>query len=118
MYKVQINIADWDFVEDEILTIETNDFEKAQIIQEFIEFQKEYGWTADYDIVTEFDDEEYVYDEDTDSWYWYDEDADTWYVHDEESDDWVEYVEEESEDEESEDEATTVTSYVITRIEE
>jgi hypothetical protein len=128
MYKVQINIADWDFVEDEILTIETSDFEKVQIIQEFIEFQKEYGWAADYDIVAEFDDEdededeEYVYDEDTDSWYWYDEDADTWYVHDEESDDWVEYVEdeesedEESEDEESEDEAPTVTSYVITRI--
>jgi hypothetical protein len=125
MYKVEIKIGDWDFVEDEILTIETSDFEKVQIIQEFIDFQKEYGWAVDYDIVTEFDDEdeEYVYDEDTDAWYWYDEEADVWYVHDEESDDWVEYVEEESEDEESEDEesedeATTVTSYVITRIEE
>ena len=126
MYKVQINIADWDFMDNEILTIETSDFEKVQIIQEFVELQKEHGWAADYDIVAEFDDEdeEYVYDEDTDSWYWYDEDADTWYVHDEESDDWVEYVEdeesedEESEDEEAEDEATTVTSYVITRIEE
>ena len=131
MYKVQINIADWDFIEDEILTIETSDFEKVQIIQEFIEFQKDYGWAVDYDVTDEYlanqsdEDEEYVYDEDTDSWYWYDEDADTWYVHDEESDDWVEYVEEdeesedeESEDDESEDETTTVTSYVITRIEE
>ena len=126
MYKVQINIADWDFIEDEILTIETSDFEKVQIIQEFIEFQKDYGWAADYDVTPEYlanqsdEDEEYVYDEETDAWYWYDEDADTWYVHDEESDDWVEYVEEdeESEDEESEDETTTVTSYVITRIEE
>jgi len=137
MYKVQINIADWDFVEDEILTIETSDFEKVQIIQEFIEFQKEYGWAVDYDVTPEFiakqfddvgaefdaeEDEEYVYDEDTDAWYWYDEEADVWYVYDEESDDWVEYVEdeesedEESEDEESEDEAPTVTSYVITRI--
>jgi len=137
MYKVQINIADWDFVEDEILTIETSDFEKVQIIQEFIDFQKEYGWAVDYDVTPEFianqfddagiefdaeEDEEYVYDEDTDAWYWYDEEADVWYVYDEESDDWVEYVEdeesedEESEDEESEDEAPTVTSYVITRI--
>ena len=131
MYKVQINISDWDFMDDEILTVETSDFEKVQIIQEFIEFQKEYGWAVDYDVTDEYlanqsdedADEEYVYDEDTDAWYWYDEDADTWYVHDEESDDWVEYVEEESEDEESEDEesedeALTVTSYVITRIED
>jgi len=139
MYKVQINIADWDFMDDEILTVETSDFEKVQIIQEFIEFQKEYGWAVDYDVTPEFiaeqfddagiefdedededegEDEEYVYDEDTDAWYWYDEEADVWYVYDEESDDWVEYVEEESEDEESEDEAPTITSYVITRIED
>ena len=130
MYKVQINIADWDFTNDEILTVETSDFEKVQIIQEFIEFQKEYGWAVDYDVTPEFiaeqfddagvefddEDEEYVYDEDTDAWYWYDEEADVWYVYDEESDDWIEYVEEESEDEESEDETPTVTSYVITRI--
>jgi hypothetical protein len=141
MYKVQINIADWDFMDDEILTIETSDFEKVQIIQEFIEFQKEYGWAVDYDVTDEFiaaqfddagiefddEDEEYVYDEDTDAWYWYDEEADVWYVYDEESDDWVEYVEdeesedeesedEESEDEESKDEAPTITSYVITRV--
>ena len=133
MYKVQINIADWDFMDDEILTVETSDFEKVQIIQEFIEFQKEYGWAVDYDVTDEFiaaqfddagvefdegEDEEYVYDEDTDAWYWYDEEADVWYVYDEESDDWIEYVEEESEDEESEDEAPTITSYVITRIED
>ena len=126
MYKVEIKIGDWDFVQDEVVTIETIDFEKAQIIQEFIEFQQAYGWAVDYDVTDEFianqfddEDEEYVYDEDTDAWYWYDEDADTWYVYDEESDDWVEYVEdEEAEDEEAEDEATTVTSYVITRIEE
>jgi len=126
MYKVQINIADWDFVDDEILTVETSDFEKVQIIQEFIEFQKEYGWAVDYDVTDEFiaaqfddagvefddEDEEYVYDEDTDAWYWYDEEADVWYVYDEESDDWIEYVE----DEEPEDETPTVTSYVITRV--
>ena len=137
MYKVQINIADWDFVEDEILTIETSDFEKVQIIQEFIEFQKDYGWAVDYDVTPEFiaeqfddagvefddEDEEYVYDEETDAWYWLDEETDTWYVYDEESDDFVEYIEyvedEESEDEaETEEEANTVTHYVITRVEE
>jgi hypothetical protein len=128
MYKLEIEIGDWDWNLDKV-TIETDDFEKAQIIQEFIEFQKEYGWAVDYDVTDEFianqfddagiefgedEDEEYVYDEDTDAWYWLDEEADVWYVYDEESDDWIEYVE----DEESEDEAATVTSYVITRIEE
>ena len=133
MYKLEIEIGDWDWNSDKV-TIETDDFEKAQIIQEFIEFQKEYGWAVDYDVTDEFianqfddagiefgedEDEEYVYDEDTDAWYWLDEEADVWYVYDEESDDWIEYVEdEESEDEESEDEAATVTSYVITRIKE
>ena len=126
MYKVEIKIGDWDFLEDEVVTIETSDFEKAQIIQEFIEFQQAYGWAVDYDVTDEFlanqddEDEEYVYDEETDAWYWYDEDLDTWYVYDEESDDWFEYVEdEESEDEaETEEEANTVTHYVITRVEE
>jgi len=131
MYKVEIKIGDWDFVQDEVVTIETFDFEKAQIIQEFIEFQQAYGWAVDYDVTDEFllnqfddagvefgEDEEYVYDEETDAWYWYDEDADAWYVYDEESDDWIEYVEDEESEEEAEDEATTVTSYVITRIEE
>jgi len=126
MYKVEIKIGDWDFVQDEVVTIETSDFEKAQIIQEFIEFQQAYGWAVDYDVTDEFlanqddEDEEYVYDEETDAWYWYDEELDTWYVYDEESDDWFEYIEEvESEDEaEAEEEANTVTHYVITRVEE
>ena len=126
MYKVEIKIGDWDFVQDEVVTIETSDFEKAQIIQEFIEFQQAYGWAVDYDVTDEFlanqddEDEEYVYDEETDAWYWYDEELDTWYVYDEESDDWFEYIEEvESEDEaEAEEEPNTVTHYVITRVEE
>jgi len=131
MYKVEIKIGDWDFVQDEVVTIETNDFEKAQIIQEFIEFQKDYGWAVDYDVTDEFllnqfddagvefgedEDEEYVYDEDTDAWYWYDEDADTWYVYDEESDDWVEYVEDEESEDEAEEDAK-VTVFVVKKIE-
>jgi hypothetical protein len=59
MYKVVIDIGDWTWAEDETVTIETADFEKAQIIQEFIEFQKDHGWAADYDVV-EYEDEEEV----------------------------------------------------------
>ena len=125
MYKVEITIGEYDFLDTEMVTIETNDFEKAQIIQEFIEFQKAYGWAVDYDVTEEYlenqddEDEEYVYDEETDAWYWYDEELDTWYVYDEESDDWIEYIEYVEEDEvEAEEEPNTVTHYVITRVEE
>jgi len=58
MYKVVIDIGDWSWDEEQKLTIETGDFDKAQIIQEFVEFQKEHGWAADYDLVEDYDDEE------------------------------------------------------------
>jgi hypothetical protein len=72
MYKVEINIGDWDWVEGEKVIVETSDFEKAQIIQEFIEFQKEFGWAVDYQLSDEFidaqcdeeDEEDEVNDED------------------------------------------------------
>jgi len=51
MYKLVIDIGDWAWAEDDKLTIETVDFEKAQIIQEFIEFQKDHGWAVDYEAV-------------------------------------------------------------------
>jgi len=57
MYKVVIDIGDWSWDEEQKLTIETGDFDKAQIIQEFVEFQKEHGWAADYDLV-EYEEEE------------------------------------------------------------
>ena len=57
MYKVVIDIGDWSWNEDQKVTIETDDFEKAEMIVEFIEFQKDHGWAADYDVV-EYDDEE------------------------------------------------------------
>jgi hypothetical protein len=59
MYKIEIMIsgrAAW--LEEETVTIETNDFEKIQIIQEFIEFQEENGWAADYALV-EYEDAQY-----------------------------------------------------------
>jgi hypothetical protein len=85
MYTVKIDISDW--CSDEFVTIETSDFDKVQIIQEFVEFQKENGWAADYEQIIEFSDED----------------------------------EEEAEEEEElveEDEPITVSTYVITRIEE
>ena len=56
MYTVKIDISDW--CSDEFVTIETSDFDKVQIIQEFVEFQKENGWAADYEQIIEFSDED------------------------------------------------------------
>jgi hypothetical protein len=67
MFKLEINIADYEWVDGEKVVIETMDFDKAQVIHEFIEFQKEFGWAADYELSEDlFDDEfdEEVNDED------------------------------------------------------
>jgi len=39
----------WDI--DEKITVETNDFDKIKVIQEFIEFQEEHGWAVEYEAV-------------------------------------------------------------------
>jgi hypothetical protein len=39
------------FIENEKITIETWDFEKIEIIKDFIEFQEEHGWAVDYKAV-------------------------------------------------------------------
>ena len=54
MYKIEINIAEWEFGDDSV-TIETDDFEKIAIIQEFIEFQQLHGWCVDYDVTDEYE---------------------------------------------------------------
>ena len=82
MYKVEIDISAWGG--DEKVIIETNDFDKVQIIQEFIDFQIENGWAADYEMVAEFEEDE---------------------------EEEVGFVEEE-------DEPVTVSTYVITKIED
>jgi len=64
MYKIEIDISDWG--SDETVTIETSDFDKIEIIREFIEFQQEHGWAADYDVVTDEDEEVDGVDEDED----------------------------------------------------
>jgi hypothetical protein len=53
MFKIEIDIAEWDFGTDTV-TIETEDFDKIAIIQEFIEFQQLHGWCVDYDVTEEF----------------------------------------------------------------
>ena len=42
------------------LSIETHDFEMIEIFQKFVEFQENYGWAVNYDIVPdeEFEDED------------------------------------------------------------
>jgi hypothetical protein len=35
----------------EKITIETHDFDKIQVIQEFIEFQEENGWAVEYEAI-------------------------------------------------------------------
>ena len=86
MYKIEIDISAWGG--DEKVTIETSDFDKIELIREFIEFQQENGWAADYEKVAEDEEEEDFGDEE------------------------VEEVEED------EDEAVTVSTYVITKIED
>jgi hypothetical protein len=54
MFKIEIDIAEWDFGK-ETVTIETGDFEKIAIIQEFIEFQQLHGWCVDYDVTDEYE---------------------------------------------------------------
>lgn len=76
MYKIEIDISAWGG--DEKVTIETSDFDKIDIIREFIEFQQENGWAADYEQTINLDEE----------------------------------------DEEGEDEPSTVSTYLITKIED
>jgi hypothetical protein len=79
MYKIEIDISAWGG--DEKVTIETSDFDKIETIREFIEFQQENGWAADYEHI-------------------------------------IELEEDEEELEEDEDEPVTVSTYVITKIED
>jgi len=62
MYKIDIDIADWDFGSDKV-TVETMDFDKIAIIQEFIQFQKDHDWCVDYDVTEDY---EYQCDEEAD----------------------------------------------------
>jgi hypothetical protein len=56
MYKIEIDISAWGG--DEKVIIQTSDFDKIELLREFIEFQQDNGWAADYEQVIEVDDEE------------------------------------------------------------
>jgi hypothetical protein len=46
------------WVGSEKITVETHDFEKIQVIQEFIEFQEENGWAVEYEAIDCDEDED------------------------------------------------------------
>jgi hypothetical protein len=48
MYKLVIDLC---WIDDEKVTVESHDFEKITIIQEFIAFQEENGWAVEYEAV-------------------------------------------------------------------
>ena len=52
MYRLTIEL---DWASDETLIINSHDFEKLQIIQEFITFQQEHGWAVNYEAVESLD---------------------------------------------------------------
>ena len=45
------------WIGSEKVTVETHDFDKIQIIQEFIQFQEENGWEVEYEAIDELEDE-------------------------------------------------------------
>jgi hypothetical protein len=45
------------FIQNEKIIIETWDFDKIQIIRDFIAFQEDYGWAVDYEAVEPVDEE-------------------------------------------------------------
>jgi hypothetical protein len=42
---------------NEKIVVETFDFEKIQVIQEFIQFQEEHGWEVEYEAIDDLEDE-------------------------------------------------------------
>ena len=49
MFKVEISFG---YAEPEKITIETFDFDKVKILQEFIMFQEKHGWAVNYEAVS------------------------------------------------------------------
>jgi hypothetical protein len=43
------------YIENEKITVETWDFDKIEIIKEFIDFQEEHGWAVDYEAIEPLD---------------------------------------------------------------
>jgi len=81
MYKVEINLG-W----DELIVIETEDFNKVTMLQAFIAEQEECGWAEEVE-------------EDIELMSFTDSDGVTWY-YDEDEDEWLELEEDEEEEDE------------------
>jgi hypothetical protein len=52
MMKFEMAIG---YIENEKITVETWDFDKIEIIKEFIDFQEEHGWAVDYEAIEPLD---------------------------------------------------------------
>ena len=52
------------YIQNEKITVETWDFDKIEIIKDFIAFQEDHGWAVDYEAI-EPDDEEDTEEEET-----------------------------------------------------
>ena len=46
------------YIQNEKITVETWDFDKIEIIKDFIAFQEDHGWAVEYEAV-ELDDEDF-----------------------------------------------------------
>ena len=49
---------DFGYIDKEKITVETWDFDKIKIIQEFIAFQEENGWAVEYEAIDCDEDED------------------------------------------------------------
>jgi hypothetical protein len=45
------------WIGSEKVTVETHDFDKIQVIQEFIQFQEENGWAVEYEAIDDLDED-------------------------------------------------------------
>ena len=50
------------YIQNEKITVETWDFDKIEIIKDFIAFQEDHGWAVEYEAV-ELDDEDFEEEE-------------------------------------------------------
>ena len=45
------------YIQNEKITVETWDFDKIEIIKDFIEFQEDHGWAVEYEAIDDLDEE-------------------------------------------------------------
>jgi hypothetical protein len=45
------------YIQNEKITVETWDFDKIEIIKDFIAFQEDHGWAVEYEAIDDLDEE-------------------------------------------------------------